>query len=464
MAGIVRLNELPEGSGSLSNDDIFVFMDDPSGGGVTKKISLSQIGTAILANDSRWDYFLPSAPSGVSGVEGDRSVSLTWTSSGEPVETLPVTDYVIQYSSDNGTTWTTFADVVSPSTSVVVDNLVNNTNYKFRVRAVNGIGLGAYSSMSSTLTPEMPKPSGVTGSSADGAVLLNWSAPSPSPIDGITDYLIQYSSNNGSTWTTFDDGISIATSGTVTGLTNGTGYKFRVAAVNNVETSNYSSSSDTVTPNVPNPAYLLMHFDGNLNDSSANQFSVTAVGGAAVSTTESRFGGSSLYLNGNNQYLNVAGTDTGELEIGDYTIEAWIRPDSVSDFRTIAAQWAGPDGGDFIFYVQNGQLRGEFQDSTNGNGVALGIGGGSISTNEWQHVAMTRTGNAARLFLNGVMVASGTLSGVYQPSAKDIIQIGAFDSTNALGDFAGYIDELRIITGTSLYSSDDGFVPPTAPF
>jgi|NOAtaT_6_FD_contig_91_513723_length_1808_multi_3_in_0_out_0_1 hypothetical protein len=45
--GIVRINELPEGSGNLTNDDIFIFMDDPSGGGVTKKISLSEISNAI---------------------------------------------------------------------------------------------------------------------------------------------------------------------------------------------------------------------------------------------------------------------------------------------------------------------------------------------------------------------------------------------------------------------------------
>lgn len=42
-----RFNQFPEGSGSLSNDDIFLFMDDPSNGGITKKISLSQISNAI---------------------------------------------------------------------------------------------------------------------------------------------------------------------------------------------------------------------------------------------------------------------------------------------------------------------------------------------------------------------------------------------------------------------------------
>jgi hypothetical protein len=45
---IKRLNEFPDGSGSLTADDVFLFMDDPSGGGVTKKISLSQISSAIV--------------------------------------------------------------------------------------------------------------------------------------------------------------------------------------------------------------------------------------------------------------------------------------------------------------------------------------------------------------------------------------------------------------------------------
>jgi hypothetical protein len=49
---IKRINEFPEGSGSLSNDDVFLFMDDVSNGGTTKKISLSQIGDIIGGNAS----------------------------------------------------------------------------------------------------------------------------------------------------------------------------------------------------------------------------------------------------------------------------------------------------------------------------------------------------------------------------------------------------------------------------
>jgi len=44
---IKRINQLPDGSGNLSNDDLFIFMDNPSASGVTKKISLSQLSNAI---------------------------------------------------------------------------------------------------------------------------------------------------------------------------------------------------------------------------------------------------------------------------------------------------------------------------------------------------------------------------------------------------------------------------------
>jgi hypothetical protein len=44
---IIRINQLPEGSGNLSDDDIFVFMDNPSGSGITKKISLSELKSII---------------------------------------------------------------------------------------------------------------------------------------------------------------------------------------------------------------------------------------------------------------------------------------------------------------------------------------------------------------------------------------------------------------------------------
>lgn len=44
---IKRLNEFPEGSGLLSNDDVFIFMDDPNGSGITNKVSLKYLKKPI---------------------------------------------------------------------------------------------------------------------------------------------------------------------------------------------------------------------------------------------------------------------------------------------------------------------------------------------------------------------------------------------------------------------------------
>lgn len=49
---IKRIKDLPENSSSLTNDDIFIFMDDPSGQGTTKKVSLSELSSAIGGGSS----------------------------------------------------------------------------------------------------------------------------------------------------------------------------------------------------------------------------------------------------------------------------------------------------------------------------------------------------------------------------------------------------------------------------
>lgn len=84
-----------------------------------------------------------------------------------------------------------------------------------------------------------------------GSVYLTWAAPANDGGSVITDYTIQFSSNSGSTWTTFSRAASVALNATVTGLTNGTSYQFRVAGVNGVGTGAYSATT-TATPTAGN--------------------------------------------------------------------------------------------------------------------------------------------------------------------------------------------------------------------
>ncbi len=93
----------------------------------------------------------------------------------------------------------------------------------------------------------------------DTQASLEWTAPSLSGGGSVTGYRVQ-SSTNGTDWTTEIADTSaqgvmvrsiggVATAATVTGLTNGTAYQFRVAAINSYGVGAYSTASSPATPN-----------------------------------------------------------------------------------------------------------------------------------------------------------------------------------------------------------------------
>ena len=84
--------------------------------------------------------------------------------------------------------------------------------------------------MPTALTAAVAPASGV----GSGEVRLDWAAPASDGGSPITDYIIEQAPAGGSVWTVLNDGTSTTTSYLVTGLTNGTGYQFRVSAHNAV--------------------------------------------------------------------------------------------------------------------------------------------------------------------------------------------------------------------------------------
>ena len=66
---------------------------------------------------------------------------------------MAITDYVVEYSSDSGVSWPTFADGTSADAAVMVSGLLNGVGYVFRVSAVNSVGIGGVSVVSASVTP-----------------------------------------------------------------------------------------------------------------------------------------------------------------------------------------------------------------------------------------------------------------------------------------------------------------------
>jgi subtilisin family serine protease len=189
----------------------------------------------------RWT---PAGPGGLAAAVapatgvGSGQVRLSWVAPAD--NGAAVTDYVIQRSI-NGTTWTTLTDGSSAATTLTVTGLANGTAYQFRIAAVNAVGQGAWSSpVAATPRWKPAAPSGLRGVAASRKVTLTWNAPSATGGSNITDYVIQRSAN-GKPWTTVRDGVSTTRRSVVGGLTNGTSYRFRVAAKNAVGTGPWSA-------------------------------------------------------------------------------------------------------------------------------------------------------------------------------------------------------------------------------
>ena len=193
----------------------------------------------------------PDAPTGLTATPSNNEMGLSWAA---PASNggAAITDYLVEYKlASEPTTWTTFADGTSTSTSTTVTGLTNGLSYNFRVSAINSVGTGAASS-TATATPALNAPSAPQSLSASivasGQISLSWAAPASNGGAAITDYLVEYKlASEPTTWTTFADGTSTSTSTTVTGLTNGLSYNFRVSAINSVGTG-AASSTATATP------------------------------------------------------------------------------------------------------------------------------------------------------------------------------------------------------------------------
>jgi hypothetical protein len=185
---------------------------------------------------------VPAAPTGVSAQAGDEQVSVSWTAPAPGISAI--TGYTVT-AEPGGATCTTTGD-----TSCTVTGLTNGTAYTFTVVATNGIGDSAPSARSGSATPlgvaDAPAvPTVVAGAER---LVVRWSAPSDTGGTPITDYVVQYRSATDPTWITLDDGVSPAPVARVTGLANGIGFVFRVAAVNAVGQSEFSAESAAVAP------------------------------------------------------------------------------------------------------------------------------------------------------------------------------------------------------------------------
>ena len=168
----------------------------------------------------------PVAPTSLAGTGGDGQVELTWTAPATTHGTI--TDYVVEYTPAAGSP--TVVATGSTAASYTLAGLTNDTEYTFRVAAVNHTR-GDWSD-SVAVTPLAPPvsnaPTNFAVSTGAEQAYLSWDAPSE-PNGTISEYKLEISAASVPAYfVTLPANYSDAT---IAGLTNGTEYQFRLAAV-----------------------------------------------------------------------------------------------------------------------------------------------------------------------------------------------------------------------------------------
>lgn len=209
---------------------------------------------------------------------------------------------------------------------------------------------------------------------------------------------------------------------------------------------------------------LLLGFESSdgstsfINESPSGIRYDVASGSAQVSTAQSKFGFSSLLLDGLGSNVHFPSVTPWNLGLGDFTAEAFVRFDAVNRAQSILSTRG-----------TTGNTGWQFQIDASGQLVLVAWGGGSVVLNigyslplsalTWHHVAFSLDGSTARVFKDGELVASGTTSATISDGGRGLY-IGNDPVISGRG-FGGHIDEIRI-KGTAIYT--EPFTAPSAQF
>ena len=190
----------------------------------------------------------PATPSKVTGLKitssTETSLSVAWSTS------TNATSYILNYRVKGATSW---SERSVNTTSYNLTGLVAGTQYEIKVTGVNGSTKGTASDVL-TASTVIPTPSKVTGlkvsNTTESSVHLTWDEST-----NATHYIIRYAVKGSDVW---HDISSTRTYYTVTGLSEGTAYQFRIISVNG-STNGYMSDivEATTTAKLPEAEKVL---------------------------------------------------------------------------------------------------------------------------------------------------------------------------------------------------------------
>ena len=177
---------------------------------------------------------------------------------------------------------------------------------------------------------------------------------------------------------------------------------------------------------------------------------ITVVGDAQHSTSQSKIGSSSMKFDGNDK-LTVAAHSDWSFGTDDFTVEMWVYSTSGSDHYPFHLGGATSGGISLnTYYTTNLHFA-----LPNGIGPLTGSSG---SNNTWNHYSIVRNGSTFTGYFNGSSFSTRTSS--TDCNSQGVLAIGGQASGTSYA-WTGYIDEVRV-SNTARYTSN--FTPSTTAF
>lgn len=214
----------------------------------------------------------------------------------------------------------------------------------------------------------------------------------------------------------------------------------------------YGKTPQYVTPVQPDSTGLVAHYalDGNANDSSGNGYNGTETGGYLYVDA---IDGQGLDVDGASGYVDITNATDWPAGYAPRTMAAWLKTDSVDSGYRAAVSYGLASAGQAMFIAINGT-------TVYGGGYADDVSQSSFwVVDEWFHTALTYDGTTARLYGNGLEIASGQKS---WDLVLDRAHIG--QQINDYGEFwDGTIDEVYIYNEALSAEEVAGLAGKTAP-
>lgn len=205
---------------------------------------------------------------------------------------------------------------------------------------------------------------------------------------------------------------------------------------------------------------LLLKFDDGVTDVSGSNVALVSQG-VITSNAQSKFGGKSGYFNGSTAWIDFTVKSVFNPN-ADWTIDWWEYVEAMVYAACIYNQTNGTynnDRGILLGYQSSSNNEYTYlTDDASGWTIADSKTMGALTTGQWVHRAVVRSGNTYYTFRDGVQQATWT-------STKSILSTATLGTigryANGIKYYKGYIDEFRISDVARWTSS---FTAPATPY